>query len=283
MSYELILIDDPAPHVRRITLNRPEKRNAISTPMRKELLAALQAADIDDGVRVSIIRGAGPCFSSGYDLSDSLMDDPPHYTAGGDGEWSRHVTDSWLAIWELAKPVIAQIHGYALAGASELAAACDLVYVADNADIGHPVVAGAEPARFQLPPLAGGIPQRHGDDAHRRLLLRYRGGGHGIRQPGLSRGRTGRAGAGDGPAGGPGPVRSSTDQQAQCASGHGGDGHSQRHPHHVGVPGPGRQCAVGARFQTAGLGEHQVGGWTAPPRPVQVPTPREADADLATT
>ena len=56
MSYELILIDDPAPHVRRITLNRPEKRNAISTPMRKELLAALQDADVDDSVRVSIIR-----------------------------------------------------------------------------------------------------------------------------------------------------------------------------------------------------------------------------------
>ncbi|MCY3631174.1 MAG: enoyl-CoA hydratase-related protein [bacterium] len=152
MAYELILIDDPAPNVRRITLNRPEKRNAISTPMRKELLAALQAADVDDDVRVSIIRGAGPCFSSGYDLSDSLMEDPPHYTAGGDGQWSRHVTDSWLAIWELAKPVIAQIHGYALAGASELAAACDLVYVADNADIGHPVVRVLSPPDFNYHP-----------------------------------------------------------------------------------------------------------------------------------
>ena len=152
MSYELILVDDPAPHVRRITLNRPEKRNAISTPMRKELLAALEAADVDNDVRVSIIRGAGPCFSSGYDLSDSLMDEPPHYTAGGDGQWSRHVTDSWLAIWELAKPVIAQIHGYALAGASELAAACDLVYVAENADIGHPVVRVLSPPDFNYHP-----------------------------------------------------------------------------------------------------------------------------------
>ena len=152
MSYELILLDDPAPHVRRITLNRPEKRNAISTPMRKELLAALQAADVDDDVRVSIIRGAGPCFSSGYDLGGSLLDDPPHYTAGGDGQWSRHVTDSWLAIWELAKPVIAQIHGYALAGASELAAACDLVYVAANAEIGHPVVRVLSPPDFNYHP-----------------------------------------------------------------------------------------------------------------------------------
>ncbi len=152
MSFTLILLDYPVPHVRRITLNRPEKRNAISTPMRKELLAALQEADRDDDVRVSIIRGAGPCFSSGYDLSDSLMDDPPHYTAGGDGQWSRHVTGSWLSIWELAKPVIAQIHGYALAGASELAAACDLVYVADNAEIGHPVVRVLSPPDFNYHP-----------------------------------------------------------------------------------------------------------------------------------
>ena len=65
MSYELILVDDPAPHVKRITLNRLEKRNAISTPMRKELLATLQAADVDNDVRVSIIRGAGPCFLLG--------------------------------------------------------------------------------------------------------------------------------------------------------------------------------------------------------------------------
>jgi enoyl-CoA hydratase len=73
------------------------------------------------------------------------MQDPPYDTAPGDGEWSRHVTDGWFSIWDLAKPVIAQIHGYALAGATELASACDLVYVADDARIGYPIVRVASP------------------------------------------------------------------------------------------------------------------------------------------
>ena len=149
---EILLTDEPVQGVRRFTLNRPEKRNAISTPLRVALLRGLEAADDDPDVSVSIVRGAGPCFSSGYDLGGGLMDEPPHHTAGGDGAWSRHVTDSWLSIWDLAKPVIAQIHGYALAGATELAAACDLVYVAADAQIGHPVVRILSPPDFNYHP-----------------------------------------------------------------------------------------------------------------------------------
>ena len=151
-SYEFLLVESPVEGVRKITLNRPEKRNAISTPLRKELLAALQESDITEDVKVSIVCGAGQCFSSGYDLSDNLMAQAPHYTAAGDGEWSRQVTESWLSIWDLAKPVIAQIHGYALAGATELAAACDLVYVASDAQIGHPVVRVLSPPDFNYHP-----------------------------------------------------------------------------------------------------------------------------------
>jgi enoyl-CoA hydratase len=149
---EILLVDDPLPRIRRFTLNRPEKRNAISTPLRVALLAGLETADTDAAVSVSIIRGAGPCFSSGYDISGGLMEDPPHHTAGGAGMWSRHVTDSWLSIWDLAKPVISQIHGYALAGATELAAACDLVYIAEEAQIGHPVVRVLSPPDFNYHP-----------------------------------------------------------------------------------------------------------------------------------
>ena len=69
---QLILIDVPAEHVRRVTLNRPHKRNAISTPLRVALLEALHGFDRDPDVRVAIVRGAGPCFSSGYDLSGRL-------------------------------------------------------------------------------------------------------------------------------------------------------------------------------------------------------------------
>jgi len=146
---ETILTDRPAEGVARITLHRPEKRNAISTPMRTELLAALEAHDVDDGIRVTVIRGAGDCFSAGYDLGGGLMDDPPFHTAPGDGAWARHVTQNWFDLWDLAKPVIAQVHGYAIAGATELAQACDLVYVADDARIDYPIVRVASPPDFE--------------------------------------------------------------------------------------------------------------------------------------
>jgi len=149
VTYDFIEVDTSAPRVARITLNRPEKRNAISTPLRTELLAALQANDSDPEVGITIIRGAGACFSSGYDLSSALMDDPPLYSAPGDGQWARQANDTWFSIWDLAKPVIAQIHGYAIAGATELASACDLVYVADDAAISYPVVRVASPPDWQ--------------------------------------------------------------------------------------------------------------------------------------
>jgi enoyl-CoA hydratase len=142
VDFSLILIDEPAPMVRRITLNRPEKRNALNATMRREILTATRAADRDDSVRVTIIRGAGKCFSAGYDLSGdpAAQGEPLDYTADGEGWYMRGVTNGWMSIWDLAKPVIAQVHGYCLAGGSELATGCDLVYVADDAKIGYPAV-----------------------------------------------------------------------------------------------------------------------------------------------
>ncbi len=156
-SYETISIDTPAEHVHRITLARPDKRNAISALMRVELMTALQAADHDPEVRVSVIRGSGPCFSAGYDLrSGSLMDGSPIYSAPGDGQWARQATDTWFSIWDLAHPVVAQVHGYAIAGGTELASACDLVYVASDAAISYPVVRVASPPDWQYhTPLLG--------------------------------------------------------------------------------------------------------------------------------
>src|SRR3954462_11273468 len=127
--------------VRRVTLNRPEKRNALNHALRGGILDALRAADADPEVRVMIVRGAGPCFSAGYELGDGNEGlEHPYYTPGGDGHWPRHVTEGWMSIWNLQKPVIAQVHGYCLAGGSELATGCDLVYVADDAKIGYPAV-----------------------------------------------------------------------------------------------------------------------------------------------
>jgi enoyl-CoA hydratase len=142
----VLLLDDPHPGVRRLTLNRPEKRNALNNELRGAILDALKAADADPAVRVSILRGAGPAFSSGYDLSADNSVNQPYYSPGGPGQWARHVVDGWFTIWDLAKPVIAQVHGYCLAGGSELAACCDLVYVAEDARIGYP------PTRLMSPP-----------------------------------------------------------------------------------------------------------------------------------
>jgi len=142
----LIVVDRPAPHVQRITLNRPEKRNALNHHLRGQLLAALHAGDDDPDVKVQIIRGAGTCFSAGYELGGGNEGVPlPHFTPAGEGQWPRHVTETWMSIWDLAKPVIAQVHGYCLAGGSELATGCDLVYVAHDAKMGYPAV------RFGVP------------------------------------------------------------------------------------------------------------------------------------
>ncbi len=146
MSTSVLLTDEPLSGVRRLTLNRPEKRNALNNELRGAILAALRAADADPSVKVSIMRGAGPCFSSGYDLSADNSVDQPFYSPGGPGQWARHVVEGWFTIWDLAKPVIAQVHGYCLAGGSELAACCDLVYVAEDARIGYP------PTRLMSPP-----------------------------------------------------------------------------------------------------------------------------------
>ncbi len=145
-DYTVVLIDDPAPHVRRITMNRPEKRNALNHALRGQVLHALQQGDQDPDVHVMIVRGAGKAFSAGYDLGGGNEGlEYPFFTPGGEGQWPRHVTEGWMGIWDLSKPVIAQVHGYCLAGGSELATGCDLVYMAEDAQMGYPAV------RFGVP------------------------------------------------------------------------------------------------------------------------------------
>ncbi|HWM65127.1 MAG TPA: enoyl-CoA hydratase-related protein [Steroidobacteraceae bacterium] len=150
--YEHILVDHPAQAIARITLNRPAKRNALKNQLRGELFDALERADADSAIRVIIIRGAGSSFSAGYDLTQDTAIDQPYYTAAGYGNWPRHVTEGCFRMWDLAKPVVAQIHGYCLAGGTELAAACDLVYVADDAKIGYPAVRSISPPDNQFFP-----------------------------------------------------------------------------------------------------------------------------------
>jgi len=154
-----ILVDEPLPGVRRITLNRPEKRNALNNRLRAEIFGTLEEHDRDPAVRLTIVRGAGPAFSAGYDLSADNRVDQPYHTAGGLGQWARHVVEGWFRVWDLGKPVIAQVHGFCLAGGTELATACDLVYVADDAQIGYPPVRLMSPPDMQFHPWMMGMRQ----------------------------------------------------------------------------------------------------------------------------
>ena len=137
---KLVLSETPVPHVRRLTLNRPTKRNALSYALRTQLFEQLREADADPAINVIIIRGAGPSFSAGYDLAQDKSETPPWPISTADGAWARHVLTGWFEMMDMATPIIAQVHGFCLAGGTELATACDLVYVAHDAQVGYPPV-----------------------------------------------------------------------------------------------------------------------------------------------
>jgi enoyl-CoA hydratase len=152
MKYKFIECEELESSVRRIYLNRPEKRNALCNPLRKELFDCLNDFDEDPEVKVIIIAGRGSCFCAGYDLSYDNSKDLPFHASKSDGFWPRHVVEGAFKIWDLSTPVIAEVHGYCLAGGTELAASCDLVYVTEDAEIGYPVVRSMSPPDNQFFP-----------------------------------------------------------------------------------------------------------------------------------
>ena len=146
-----VLLREPTSWGVRLTLNRPAKLNAISAELRDALAEAIAAAAADDGVRVIAIAGAGRAFCAGYDLSEAA---PPTAWAWRD-VLGRDVAAT-LAVWSCPKPVIAQVHGYALAGGLELAMACDLIVAADDAQLGEPEIRfGSAPVTLLMPFLIG--------------------------------------------------------------------------------------------------------------------------------
>ena len=156
-DFQHILVDEPLPGVSRITLNRPNSRNALNNTLRSEVYGTQEANDNDPAVKVTILRGAGKAFCAGYDLKGNNSQNQPFHTSPGDGNWARHVVDGFFRVWDLAKPVIAQVHGYCLAGGTELATSCDLVYVANDAQIGYPVVRSMSPPDNQFFPHLMGL------------------------------------------------------------------------------------------------------------------------------
>jgi enoyl-CoA hydratase len=146
-----LVLRRPAAWGVRLVLNRPTKLNAISGELREALTAAIEAAVDDAAVRVIVIAGAGRAFCAGYDLSEEAPRD-----AWGWREVLAVDVEATLAIWRCPKPVIAQVHGYALAGGLELAMACDLAVAAEDAQLGEPEIRfGSAPVTLLMPFLVG--------------------------------------------------------------------------------------------------------------------------------
>ena len=130
----------------RITLNRPEKLNALSNELQEELNDALWEADNDNDVHAIIIKGAGRAFSAGYDITPNRprMEPAPgaNYRTGrtfDDDAWRMEKSQRLrMVIFDMHKPVVAQVHGYCLAGGTDLALLCDIIIAADDAIMGFP-------------------------------------------------------------------------------------------------------------------------------------------------
>lgn len=123
-------------HVAQLTLNRPERLNALHADTLHEINAAMDQAEADTDVRVLVVSGAGRAFSSGFDLKAQMEQQPE-----GDAVWRGileldfHTT---MRFWNSPKPTIAAVHGACLAGAFELAMACDITIADEDATFGEP-------------------------------------------------------------------------------------------------------------------------------------------------
>ena len=162
-EYETLIVEKERGRA-RITLNRPEKLNALSRRLQSELGQALWDADRDDSVHSVILRGAGRSFCAGYDLTPERT--RPGETVDKADQYSKVYRgsqafddDTWrmedaqrdrMAIFDMHKPVIAQVHGYCVAGGTDLVLLCDMVIIADDANIGFPPVRamGGPPAHM---------------------------------------------------------------------------------------------------------------------------------------
>jgi enoyl-CoA hydratase len=119
-----------------LTLNRPQRLNAINKQMLGELQGALDIVEADGDVRVLVVKGAGGNFSSGFDLKEQMEAQP-----SGAVQWREILDRDFQAVkrfWSLKKPTIAAVNGYCLAGGCELALCCDITIAADDATFGEP-------------------------------------------------------------------------------------------------------------------------------------------------
>ncbi len=170
MDYQSIRYE-VSDRIATITLNRPERLNAIDESMPGEIREAVESADEDPRVHVVILTGAGRAFCAGYDLREfAERAEDPHtqempWDPTVDFRMMNRNTQDFMSLWRCSKPTIAKIRGYAVAGGSDIALACDLVVMAADAKIGYP------PARVWGVPTTAMWVYRVGAEQAKRMLL----------------------------------------------------------------------------------------------------------------
>ena len=131
--------------VATLTLNRPERMNAINAALPADLRAAVERADADPAVHVIVLQGAGKGFCGGYDLVE-FAETPGEMHGNQEMPWDPTLdyrmmarnTEDFMSLWRATKPTIARVHGAAVAGGSDIALCCDMVVMAEDARIGYP-------------------------------------------------------------------------------------------------------------------------------------------------
>jgi enoyl-CoA hydratase len=128
----------------RITLNRPEVLNAIDDDLPTELSEAVARADADPNIHVMVLSGAGKAFCSGYDLAHYASSDGPNKVVQDmpwdpmqDFQFMWRNTQAFMSLFRAMKPVICKVHGFAVAGGSDIALCADMTIMGDNAKIGY--------------------------------------------------------------------------------------------------------------------------------------------------
>lgn len=158
--------------VGRITLNRPDVLNAIDDEVPQQLADRVAQANADDDVHVIVLSGAGRAFCAGYDLKayaetageNSVTQEMP-WDPMKDYAFMKRNTELFMSLWRSYKPVVCKVHGYAVAGGSDIALCCDLVVMADDAEIGY------MPTRVWGCPTTAMWVYRLGAEGAKRMLL----------------------------------------------------------------------------------------------------------------
>ena len=178
-EYDNVLVDVEDTGVATITLNRPEKLNALSEGLRADLEAALKELNPGDAVRVIRLKANGRAFCAGYDLTPDQRRRTDTAAPRGTRAWElgesrialdreglRESVNRWLWMWSYRKPIVAQVQGYCLAGGGELIGACDIIIAGEDARFGHPASRA-----LGIPPTLGMWPAKIGMLKTKELLF----------------------------------------------------------------------------------------------------------------